>query len=317
MDHALMFKRRVLVAVKLKRYTISLICAVLCWALVITPCLCIAGNSFAPSYDKGSFVALQGATIPVVPADKVSLPPVIMQEITGSNDVDNVQDLATSDKVLSGLGSGSGSPSVPSKPAVTVTPPVVQTPQTPVVTPPVSEEKDVTYATLTQPDGKGFTYYEQTWAAYSSYPYGYNTVGSHGCGPTSMAMVITNLTGITVSPKYMADWAVNNGYYVRGRGTAYGIFPAASAAYGIKCSTISCYDKAAVVSALQSGKLLITVVGYGDFTNGRHFLLLRGITADGKILVADSGKYENCLQEWDYNRVISQVANSYFWVFEK
>lgn len=240
-----------------------------------------------------------------------------------------------SDKELSALNPNYGGSSVqaPTKPsAPVVQKPIISVPSTPNVSEPDNNtdtnnktEKPVTdgnaqlfdtYALLPQTDGTGFIYYEQTWPVYTNYPYGYNTVGGYGCGPTSMAMVISNLTGITVSPTYMADWSYNNGYYFRGRGTAYGLFPAASAAYGIKCSTISCYDKNAVVSALKSGKLLLTVVGPGDFTRGRHFLLIRGITDDGKLLLADSGKYENCLTEWDYNRVISQVGNSYFWVFE-
>lgn len=305
-------------AAKLRRYTISLICALLCWAIVITPCLYIAKVAFASS-DSDFSVALQGGTLAAIPSDKHSLPPVITQDVIIGNDVENIQDLATSDKVLAGLGSGSGDKQAPSKPATPTVqaPPVLQAPPSNVVTPPAEQEKDVTYALLTQPNGKSFIYYEQTWAAYTSYPYGYNTVGSHGCGPTSMAMVISYLTGVTVSPKYMADWSVKNGYYVRGRGTAYGLFPAASAAYGIKCNTINAYDKQAVVSALQSGKLLLTVVGYGDFTNGRHFLLIRGITEDGKLLLADSGNYNNCLVEWDYNRVINQGVLGSFWVFEK
>ncbi len=260
------------------------------------------------SLPVGEFNADGAVTSPSIGADGVSSP---------------------SDKELSSLQGATGGSSVqaPAKPSA----PIVQKPSTP-STPNVSQpenkptvQKPVsggsaqlfdTYALLPQPDGTGFVYYEQTWPVYTNYPYGYNTVGGYGCGPTSMAMVISNLTGKTVSPTYMADWSFNNGYYFRGRGTAYGLFPAASAAYGIKCTTISAYDKNAVVSALKSGKLLLTVVGAGDFTRGRHFLLIRGITEDGKLLLADSGKYENCLVEWEYSRVLNQVANSYFWVFE-
>lgn len=297
---------------RVKRYTLYIVCAVLCWALVFTPCFCSLQSAFAGS---GNAVRLS-ASVAVVPSDKVSLPPVISQLSVSDSESSEMQNVPTSDKVLASLpadGSvGNSKPVAPSFKDV-----VVDTPVKNPVTTPVVNETDITSALLSMPDGSGFTYYEQTWPAYTDYPYGYNTVGGYGCGPTSMAMVISNLTDVTVSPKYMADWSYNNGYYVSGRGTAYGLFPAASSAFGIKCSTISCYDKSAVVSALQSGKLLITVVGYGDFTRGRHFLLIRGITEDGKLLLADSGKYENCLVEWDYSRVISQVANSYFWVFEK
>lgn len=297
---------------RVKRYTLYVVCAVLCWALVLTPCFLSLRSAFVGS---GSTVRFSASAV-VVPSDKVSLSPVISQLTDSDSASSEMQDVPTADKVLASLPvadkGGNTKPTAPSVKDV-----VVDTPVNKPVTTPVVNETDITSASLSMPNGSSFTYYEQTWPAYTDYPYGYNTVGGYGCGPTSMAMVVSNLTNVTVSPKYMADWSYNNGYYVSGRGTAYGLFPAASAAFGIKCSTISCYDKSAVVSALQSGKLLITVVGYGDFTRGRHFLLIRGITEDGKLLLADSGKYENCLEEWDYSRVLSQVANSYFWVFEK
>ncbi len=171
------------------------------------------------------------------------------------------------------------------------------------------------YAVLKQPDGSDFIYYEQTWDAYSSYPYGINTIGSHGCGPTSMAMVVSNLAGKAVSPTYMADWAYDHGYYVNGRGAAYGYFSAASKAFGIECSAISKGDDDAIVQALKEGKYLITIVSNGDISPGRHFLLIRGITEDGKLLLGDSGKYENSLYAWDYDHVMKQVVHDRFWVF--
>lgn len=308
---------------KLRRYGLSIICSLLCWALVLTPCLFAVRDSF--SYDGDMSASLYSSAPSLVPSASPSVPLKLFEDGEAEDEdagaaSDNIQNIAASDKVLSGLGSGASSNSAPSKPAAVVVKPPVQapaTPSTPAVKPPVTGNSGATFETLTMPNGNGFTYYEQTWDAYKNHPYGYNTVGSHGCGPTSMAMVITNLTGTVVTPSAMADWSYQNGFYVRGRGTAYGLFPAASAIYGIKCSTVSAYDKQAVVSALQSGKLLLTVVGYGDFTVGRHFLLIRGITADGKLLLADSGKYENCLVEWDYSRVLSQVVNGSFWVFEK
>lgn len=305
--------------------------------MIIVPSFYIIKQGFEPVGGSftGSAVKGQAPSSVVVDLDAIDTD-FITNTTSPSVGTDGV--VSPSDKELSALNPNYGGSSikVPAKPSEPVVQkPVITVPSTP-DTPNVSEpdnntdtnktEKPVTggnaqlfdtYALLPQPDGTGFRYYEQTWPVYTNYPYGYNTLGGYGCGPTSMAMVISNLTNVTVSPTYMADWSVNNGFYFRGRGTAYGLFPAASAAYGIKCSTISVYDKNAVVSALKSGKLLLTVVGYGDFTRGRHFLLFRGITADGKLLLADSGKYENCLVEWDYNKVMGQVANSYFWVFEK
>ncbi len=300
--------------------------------MIVVPCFCFLRQNFKSSgvASSNSLVSIHQPSAGILFSEAIGNAFITDQDFTspvlGTDGVNSDADKELSSVNPNYGGSSIQAPIKPSDPVVTPKP----------IIPPVSEpdkntsdtnktEKPVigdnaqlfdTYALLPQPDGTGFVYYEQTWPVYTNYPYGYNTLGGYGCGPTSMAMVITNLTGHTVTPTYMADWSYNNGYYFQGRGTAYGLFPAASSAYGIKCSTISVYDKNAVVSALKSGKLLLTVVGYGDFTRGRHFLLFRGITADGKLLLADSGKYENCLTEWDYNKVIGQVANTYFWVFE-
>ena len=37
----------------------------------------------------------------------------------------------------------------------------------------------------------------------------------------------------------------------------------------------------------------------GHFTTGGHFIVLRGITDAGKILVADPASYKNSEKEWD------------------
>lgn len=312
----------------LKKYSVRLICALLCWALIVAPCFHLTKQSFAAN------TACPDTSTPVYqPADAVFGSAALESDM----DIDQIVPLPlpdtsngqTADKVVTNFAppySNDLVVSAPTKPKAPVVQKPVETPPTNVETvepnkseTPTSGTAQLfdTYAILPQPNGTGFVYYEQTWDAYKNYPYGTSTVGRAGCGPTSMAMVISNLTGTRVSPKYMADWAYKKGYFVSGRGSSYAIFTAASAMYGIKCSTISKTDKAAITDALKNGKYLITVVGPGTICKNRHFLMIRGITDDGKLLLADSGSYEHCLTAWDYNSVLKEVDLSYFWVFEK
>ncbi len=301
---------------KTLKILLSCISVVLIFALAVVPGVYLIAADFSGS-DTSVSLGFPSATVGIT-ADNGSLPlkePDVLGDIPVSMSPD-VDLLDTAVKHLLSLNAIENSVKEPVVKEEPEAPIVVPNPLPGVNTEP---EKPIVltdkYALLTQPDGSQFVYYEQTWDAYTSYPYGYDSVGSHGCGPTSMAMVISNLTGKKVSPTYMADWSVDHGYYVRGRGTAYGLFPAASKQFGIECSTISRGNKSEIVKALKEGKYLITVVSKGDFTNGRHFLLIRGITDDGKLLLGDSGKYENSLTEWDYDRVLRQVAMDKFWVF--
>ena len=50
-------------------------------------------------------------------------------------------------------------------------------------------------------------YYNQLDKRYADKPYGTDDIGTYGCGPTCMAMVVSSLTNDTVDPIEMARWA--------------------------------------------------------------------------------------------------------------
>jgi hypothetical protein len=57
----------------------------------------------------------------------------------------------------------------------------------------------------------------------------------------------------------------------------------------------------------------------GHFTSGGHFIVLRGITAEGKILVADPASVKRSEQEWALSLIVNEAhrgagAGGPFWV---
>ena len=54
----------------------------------------------------------------------------------------------------------------------------------------------------------------------------------------------------------------------------------------------------------------IAIMGAGHFTNTGHFIVLRGVTDDGKILVADPVSYNRSTQEWDVSTILKEVKNA-------
>jgi hypothetical protein len=87
-------------------------------------------------------------------------------------------------------------------------------------------------------------YYCQTdpsWSEimYSSTDNVEQTIGSSGCGTTSMAMAISSLTETTVTPIIMSSFSVDNDYRTKNKGTSWGFFAAAAKAVssGIKALT--------------------------------------------------------------------------------
>ena len=137
------------------------------------------------------------------------------------------------------------------------------------------------------------------------------TIASSGCGPTSLAMVIVGLTGDTsVNPKIVADWSVQNGHRVEGVGSAWSLMTAGGRHWGLTVETLS-VRASDISAALRAGKPIIMSMTPGHFTNGGHFIVLRGITESGKILVNDPASTSRSSREWDISIIVNEGAGAW------
>lgn len=159
----------------------------------------------------------------------------------------------------------------------------------------------VTYADA----GTEVTYYNQLDERWADIMYGTSgTIGQAGCGPTSMAIVISTLTGEAHDPVELAQWSAANGHRCEGNGSYHSLIPAAADAYGLSCERN--LDARGIVDALSSGKLVVVIMSRGHFTNGGHFIVLRGVTENGKILVADPASQSRSEREWDLSIIMEE-----------
>ena len=163
------------------------------------------------------------------------------------------------------------------------------------------------------------TYYCQLDERWAGQPYGTDKIGSNGCGPTAMAIVISSLTEHTVDPVYMANWAYQNGYWAKSAGSYHTLIRGAAAAFGLTGAGCPYTQPQQLVDALESGKLVVALMGPGHFTNGGHFIVLRGVTEDGQILVADPASYAYSQQPWPLATIIDESIKTAgdggpFWV---
>ncbi len=161
-------------------------------------------------------------------------------------------------------------------------------------------------------------YYNQWDDAYAYEPYGTDLIGTDGCGPTAMAIVISTLTNETVDPIDMANWSYENGYWASGNGSYHSLIPAAAEAWGLPVEGCSASEGQRIVDALANGKLIVAIMVEGHFTSSGHFIVLRGVR-NGKILVADPASYERSAMEWDLDIILDEAhtrpgANGPFWI---
>ena len=150
---------------------------------------------------------------------------------------------------------------------------------------------------------------------YSNIPYGSGSIADCGCGPTAFAMIASYLTNSTITPADAVAWC-GNAYYSFGYGTKWSYFQAASDHFG--CGTVTTTtDANTVLQALSQGCPVISSQMPGLFTSGGHFIVLRGVTANGRVLVndpndSDQKNYVN--REFDMMTEIHATSRQY-WIF--
>lgn len=151
---------------------------------------------------------------------------------------------------------------------------------------------------------------------YGDIPYGDGSIASSGCGPTSFAMVASYLTGTTITPVDAVAWC-GNSYYMPGAGTYWSYFEAAAAHFG--CGSVrQTNDAGEVLQALSTGHPVISSQSPGLFTSGGHFIVLRGVTSSGKVLVNDpndSSEKNYINREFDMMSEVQSTARAY-WIFD-
>lgn len=168
-------------------------------------------------------------------------------------------------------------------------------------------------------NSKDVVYFSQYDSRWGSQMYGKtNTIAGAGCGPSSLAICISTLTNKTVTPPEVCTWSVKTGHRCEGSGSYHSLIPDGATHWGVPCRGIG-QSKKQLVQALQDGKLVIAIMSRGHFTRGGHFIVLRGITSQGKILVADCASYERSQKEWDINIFLNEcnkgaAAGGPFWV---
>lgn len=153
-------------------------------------------------------------------------------------------------------------------------------------------------------------YYNQSSETWAEQPYGSDDIGRYGCGPTAMAIVVSSLTDENWDPLQAAQWAVSQGHWAKRSGSHLSIVEAAAAEAGLAADSLPEHTPEALLSTLLSGDLLVALMGPGHFTKSGHFIVLRGVTSSGSILVADPNSEERSLMEWEPELILEELSSS-------
>jgi len=186
-------------------------------------------------------------------------------------------------------------------------------------------------------------YYNQGDARWSSYLYGgTDPIGSYGCGPTAVAMVVNSFTPSTVTPVEIADWAAANGYlfpgrgtsprlsssltatpgeiaagaaangyFVQGSGSSHSLIPDGLSAFGLSVESVPDRTPENVRNILKEGRLLVALMGRGSLTKVGHFIVITNYCDNGNVHIADPNSLPNSTVEWDLQQLMDELKGSY------
>lgn len=179
----------------------------------------------------------------------------------------------------------------------------------------------ITYDTV----GRGVkrvVYFNQGEEPWKRMPYGTSTIGAAGCGPTSLAIVISTLTGQTVTPQTTCAFSIQNGEYVSGVGTAHSFPTNAAKHWGLTCERVGKDRMDYVVQSLKEGKMVVEICEAYTITGGSsgHFIVLTGVTRDGYITIADCASRERTGKVYSVDTIKSygrDLSAGAFWIIGK
>lgn len=153
--------------------------------------------------------------------------------------------------------------------------------------------------------------WDQRWGYHQ---YAGEVMGLSGCGPTALSMVAIYMTGDTTkTPRWVADFASQNGYAVDGSGTAWSLMLEGAQQIGLSSKEIP-VERGRIENNLQAGNPIIALMGPGDFTSSGHFIVLTGMQ-NGRLKINDPNSRKHSEKTWDVNQVLEQTRAA--WVYYK
>ncbi len=144
--------------------------------------------------------------------------------------------------------------------------------------------------------------------------YGDFNIAISGCGPTALAMAATIITEEdTITPDKVAEYSMENGFYVEGTGTAWSLMTDGAKDFGLNAKEIS-LDESVMKQALDNGKVIICSMRKGDFTSVGHFIVIYGYDETG-FKINDPNCIYRSSRTWKYEILASQIR--ILWSYEK
>ena len=128
-------------------------------------------------------------------------------------------------------------------------------------------------------------FWKQTDSRWRSKSYGGMTLGAGGCGPTSIANIVSPLLQKNYTPAKVWNYMKSKGYLIPGAGSTWAGITATLKHYGIDFDVT--YNDSLVRKYLAKGYWMVGLCGPSRWTSSGHYIDIYKLTTVEKILVSD------------------------------
>lgn len=159
---------------------------------------------------------------------------------------------------------------------------------------------------------RNFSYFSQHDPRWKDASFGSgDSIDIYGCGPTTLSMLVANISDSEFTPDKAAKLMFNKEFYIPGVGSSHSIIPKGLANFGIKSYSFKNYSQEAIVSELEKGNIFVALMKNGVFSaSSGHFIILLGVDSHGKVIIADSNSIANSKKTWDSGTVLGEAKYS-------
>ena len=141
-------------------------------------------------------------------------------------------------------------------------------------------------------------FWKQTDSRWRNKKVGSMTLGAGGCGPTTIANIVSPLLKKNITPAKVWDYMKKNGYLIPGAGSTWNGITQTLKHYGIRFTVT--YNDDMVKKSLEKGDWILALAGASRWTTSGHYFCIYKLKKDGKLSISDPYSGTNYCQEDGY-----------------
>ena len=133
-----------------------------------------------------------------------------------------------------------------------------------------------------------FPYYYQFDELWNKQSINGYTIAKGGCGPSSVAMILSGILGQKITPMDTGRVAMDGGTWIKGQGAAHTMYKQLGNHYGVDVNEIGSFDE---FMQMTNSNMPIAISGKGSkpFTPSGHIIAFVGKDANGNLMINDPG----------------------------